>query len=379
MYLLKGDQMKSVSRAMVLTAPEKLELQTFALPQIGDEDGLLKVERVGVCGSDPSIYSGRPTRGPRPYPIILGHEIVGRVYRMGKGAQRRLNVKEGDRVVLEYAFGCGICEACISGHYTLCDRNYTYGSMISCTAPPHLFGGYSDFVYIHPRAMVHKIGDDISPEIGVLICAVMGNGIRWLRQIGNVSIGDAVVIVGPGLQGIAATAVAKESGAGPIIVAGLSRDINRLETARHFGADAVIDIETEDPVKVVAELTGGKMADILMDVSGNPAGAQLALSLAGKRATVVLPGLYKEPAVPLNLNHAVVNELKLLGVFSHDFRAVKPALRMVRENRYPFGELISHEFPLEDAEHALRFVAGKIPGETPLKVLLNPEKRKDAG
>ena len=216
-------------------------------------------------------------------------------------------------------------------------------------------------------------------KIAVIGAGVMGNGLRWLRKIGNVSIGDTVVIVGPGLQGIAATAVAKESGAGPIIVAGLSRDINRLEMARRFGADAVIDIEAEDPAKIVAELTGGKMADVLMDVSGNPVGANLALSLAGKKATVVLPGLYKEPAVPLNLNHAVVNELKLLGVFSHDFRAVKPALRMVRENRYPFDELISHEFPLEDAEHALRLVAGKIPGETSLKVLLNPEKRKDAG
>lgn len=370
--------MKSVSRAVVLTAPEKLELQTFALPQIGDEDGLLKVERVGVCGSDPSIYAGRPTRGPRPYPIILGHEIVGRIHRLGKDAQSRLKVKEGDRVVLEYAFGCGICDACLSGRYTLCDRNYTYGSMISCIDPPHLFGGYSEFVYIHPRAMVHKIGDDISPETGVLICAVFANGIRWLRQIGNVSIGDAVVIVGPGLQGIAATAVAKESGAGPIIVAGLSRDKNRLEMAGRFGADALINIEENDPVKAVAELTGGKMADILMDVSGSPAGAELVLSLAGKRATVVLPGLYKERTVPLNLNHAVVNELKLLGVFSHDFRAVKPALKMVRENRYPFDELISHEFCLEDAEHALQLVAGKLQGEPPLKVLLNPEKVKDA-
>lgn len=361
---------------MVLTSPEKLELQTFALPQIGDEEGLLKVERVGVCGSDPSIYSGRLTRGPRPYPIILGHEIVGRVCQLGKKAQRRLKVKEGDRVALEYAFGCGMCDACISGSYTLCDKNYTYGSMISCAEPPHLFGGYSEYVYIHPRAMVHKIDDDISAETAVLVCAVMGNGIRWLRQIGNVSIGDAVVIVGPGLQGIAATAVAKESGAAPIMVAGLSRDANRLETARRFGADAVIDIEAVDPVKAVAELTGGKMADVLMDVSGSPDGAGLALSLAGKKATIVLPGLYKTPTVSLNLNHAVVNELKLLGVFSHDFRAVKPALKMVRESRYPFGELISHEFNLEDAEQALRLVAGKVPGVSPLKVLLNPEKKK---
>jgi alcohol dehydrogenase len=357
---------------MVLTGPQQLELQRFRLPEIGADDGLLALECVGVCGSDPGIYDGRPTRGSRPYPIILGHEIVGRVHKMGKAAQTRHGVAEGDRVVLEYAFGCGQCDSCLSGSYTLCDRNYTYGSMITCQDPPHLYGGYSDFVYIHPRAMVHKIGVDIPPEVGVLICAVIGNGIRWLQQIGGVSIGDTVVIVGPGLQGIAATAVAKEAGAGCIIVAGLARDKFRLETARRFGADRVIDIEATEPVEVVAQLTEGKMADVVMDVSGSPAGADLALSLAGKRSTVVLPGIYKESRVTLNLNRAVVNEIRLVGVFSHDFRAVRAAIRLVRQKRYPFEELISHRFKLEEAEQALRLVAGKIPGETPLKVILTP-------
>ncbi len=124
--------------------------------------------------------------------------------KMGDGACRRLGVQQGDRVVIEYAFGCGRCDSCVSGHYTLCEMNYTYGSMISCERPPHLFGGYSEFVYIHPNAMVHKIGDEISPEIGVLICAVLGNGIRWLNHIGGVSIGHTVAIVGPGQQGLAA-------------------------------------------------------------------------------------------------------------------------------------------------------------------------------
>ncbi len=364
--------MKPVSRAMVLTAPRTLELKTFELPATGDHDGLLKVERVGVCGSDPSIFAGRLTRGPRPYPIILGHEIVGRIYRLGSAAQDRLKIEEGDRVVLEYAFGCGVCDFCLAGHYTLCERNYTYGSMISCSEPPHLFGGYSDFTYIHPRAMVHKIGDDISPETGVLICAVLGNGIRWLRQIGGVSIGNTVAIVGPGLQGIAATAVAKTAGAGPIMVAGLGRDRKRLETARRFGADMVVDIDEQDPVAAVAEMTAGRMADVVMDVSGNPAGAALALSLAGKKAALVLPGLYKENSIALDLNRAVVNEIRLLGAFSHDFQAVRAAIGMIRDRRFPFEDLITHRFALADARQALDLVAGKTGQEPPLKVLIDP-------
>lgn len=364
--------MTSLSRAVVLIAPGKIEMQTFELPAVGDRDGLVKVERVGVCGSDPAIFAGRLTRGPRPYPIILGHEIVGRIHRIGNAARTRLGVVEGDRVVLEYAFGCGACEYCLSGHYTLCEKNYTYGSMISCRQAPHLFGGYSDFVYLHPRAMVHKIGNEIPAETGVLICAVLGNAIRWLRQIGEVAVGDAVVIVGPGLQGLAAAAVAKTCGAGPIIVAGLSRDRKRLEMALRFGADAVIDIEKKDPLAVVRQMTRGRMAAVAMDVSGSPAGAALALSLAGKKAAVVLPGLYKESSVALNLNRAVVNEMRLLGAFSHDFKAVGAAIHMIRDSRFPFSELISHRFPLTGARAALDLVSGSSGGEMPLKVLIDP-------
>jgi alcohol dehydrogenase len=359
---------------MVLTGPKQLAMQTFPLPKVGEEDGLLEVELVGVCGSDPGIYEGRLSRGPRPFPIILGHEIVGRIAAMGSAGRQRHGVRVGDRVVLEYAFSCGACEPCVAGHYTICKKNYTYGSMISCQDPPHLFGGYSDYVYVHPRAMVHKIGEDISPEVGVLICAVLGNGVRWLRQIGGVSIGDAVVIVGPGPQGLAGVIVAKESGAAPIIVVGLSRDRTRLQTAKRFGADRTIDAEQEDPVGAVAELTGGKMANVVMDVTGNPAGAATALSLAGRRATVVLPGVYKGKPASLDLDRAVFHEIKLVGVFSHDFRAVQPAIKIARAGRYPLQDLITHRLPLEAAEYALRLVAGHE-HEMPLKVVLDPKRK----
>jgi alcohol dehydrogenase len=348
-------------------------MRTFDLPEIKADDGLVEVELAGVCGSDPGIYEGRTTRGARPYPIILGHEIVGRVAKMGREAKKRFGLVEGDRVVIEYAFGCGLCDPCISGNYTLCENINSYGSMTSCKNPPHLFGGYSDYVYIHPRAMVHKVGNEISPEVAVLICAVLGNGVRWMRQIGGVSIGDTAVVIGPGPQGLAGVAVAKESGANPIIVVGLSRDRGRLEISKRFGADWTINADEQNPVEVVSEITRGKMANIVMDVSGNPLGAELSLSLAGKRATVVFPGIYKGEKASLNLDHAVFNEIKIMGVFSHDLRAVQPAIKMARQQRFPFEELITHHFPLDEAERALRLVAGEE-GELPLKVVLDPKK-----
>lgn len=361
------------TRAMVLTGPGNLELREFVLPETGEDDGLLKLELIGVCGSDPGIYKGKTRGAPRPFPIILGHEIVGRIERMGSRAKKRHGVAEGDRVIIEYAFGCGQCKACLAGSYTLCEKRYSYGSMISCKEPPHLFGAYADYLYIHPRAMVHKIGDGVSPETGVLICAVLGNAVRWLRTMGNVSIGQSVAILGPGPQGLAGVVAAKESGAGPIFVVGLSKDRDRLQMARRLGADVIIDGEKEDPVKVIAHHTKGAMAALTMDVTGHPRGASLALSLAGTGATVILPGLYgSNTEVPLLLDRAVLKELTLKGVFSHDAPAVEAAIKLARRNKYPLVEMISHRFPLEKAEEAVNLVGGSIQGETPLKVVLDP-------
>lgn len=364
--------MKNKCRAMVLTGPRQLSMQHFALPKIGEEDGLLQVELVGVCGSDPAIYEGQTTRGPRPYPLIMGHEIVGRIVAVGAQAQKRWGVKEGDRAVIEYAFGCGQCRFCLSGSYNLCTEGYAYGSTISCQHPPHLFGGYSEYVYLHPRAMVHKIDEEISPEVGVLICAVLGNAVRWIREVGGVSFGDPVVIIGPGQQGLAGVLIAKEAGANPVILLGLARDKARFQMAQRLGADRVINIEEEDPQKIIHELTKGEMAKVIMDVSGHPAGAELAIALAGKKSTLVMPGLYKGKKAALDLDQIVRREIKIYGVLSHDFRAVKGAIQLARRQNYPFAEFITHRFPLAEAEKAIALVAGEIKGEEPIKVVLDP-------
>ncbi len=360
-------------RSMVATGPERMEMRIFDLPAIGAEDGLLQVELAGVCGSDPAIFRGKPTFGPRPFPLIMGHEIVGRVVEMGQAARRRHGVEIGDRVVVEYAIGCGVCQACREGAYTICDQHLTYGSMISCQEPPHLFGAYGEYLYIHPNAKVHYVGEDISPELGVLICAVIGNGVRWMRQIGGVSIGDTVVIVGPGQQGMAGVAAAKESGAGPIFVVGLGRDRERLEMAKRFGADEVIVADEVDPVEALSQATKGKLANVVMDVTGHVSGAELALPLTGRRGTLIMPGLYKWQKASLLLDIAVTREIRMQGVYSQDSASVRPAIKMARSRRYPFEELITHRFGLEQAEHAVRLVGGEIKGEVPLKVVLDPK------
>ncbi|MCB2226777.1 MAG: alcohol dehydrogenase catalytic domain-containing protein [Desulfarculaceae bacterium] len=361
------------SKAMVVTEPGHLEMQSFPLPELGPDDGLLKMELIGVCGSDPGIFKGKATRATRPYPIILGHEIVGRIEAAGEEFLARRGMELGERVTVEYAFGCGKCAPCRAGRYTLCDELKYYGTMVTCAEPPHLYGAYSQYLYLPPRAMVHRVGEDTTPEDAVLISAILGNAVRWLTRIGGLKGGQSVAIVGPGQQGLAATMVARACGAGPIMVLGLERDAERLEMAKRLGADVAIMSDREDPVAAVAQATHGEMAEVVMDVSGHASGAPLALDLCGLGATLVLPGLYgMTTAIPLVLDKVVQKELKVLGAYSQDFESVEAAIKLAKRHKLPLAELISHRFPLAQAEQAVRLVGGEVPGEVPMKVVLDP-------
>ena len=221
--------------------------------------------------------------------------------------------------------------------------------------------------------MIHKVREDLSPAVGVLICAVLGNAIRWLRMIGGVSFGDTVVIEGPGQQGLAGVIIAKEAGAGKVIVTGMRKDRTRFDLAKCFGADETINVEQTNPVEAIMEMTYGRMADIVMDVTGNPKGASTAVDLVKKKGTVILPGLYgMDKEIPLFLDKVVYKEARLQGVFSHDFRSVIPALRLAESGKYPLEKMVTHRFPLEEAERAVKVAGGEIEREDPIKVVITP-------
>jgi alcohol dehydrogenase len=361
------------TQSMVVETPGKMSLREFDLPEVGDDDGLLKIEMAGVCGSDPGMFKGKPSSLPIQYPLILGHEIVGRIAEIGEKAAGIHKVQKGDRVILETAFGCGHCYPCLTGNYVQCESSLLYGHTISCQNPPHLWGAYGEYLYIAPRAMVHKISDHLPAEAAVLICAVLGNAIRWLRTLGGVSLGNTVVIEGPGLQGLAGVIVARESGAAEIIVTGLSQDRRRFELAREFGATHCVDVQNQDPLEAVREITRGAMADVVMDVTGRPEGALNALDLVRKRGTVVMPGIYGAgKTVPLILDKIVFKEIKIQGVLSQNVQSVLPAIKLAESGKYPLPKMVTHRFPLKEAERAVRLVGGEAPEEEPIKVVIVP-------
>lgn len=359
--------MMSTERSAVLVGPRRITMQEFPVPEAGEDDGVLEVEVAGVCGSDVFHYNGSNA------PIIMGHEIVGRVSDIGPTAQQAWGIRAGDRVVVETTFGCGRCERCRMGKYRVCNVSRGYGGAIKSDEAPHLWGGYGQYMYLPPTARVHRISEELPGDVAVLVCAVLGNGVRWLRTIGGVTIGDTAVVVGPGPQGLAATVAASASGAKDIVVVGLSRDEARLSMARRLGATRVIAADREEPRAVVAELTDGAMANVVIDVTNTADSPPLALDLVGTAGTLVLGGGAGQQPSPLMTDRITGEEITIRGVNTHDSPAVKQALSIAESGRYPLDEVVSHRFAVEEAERAIQTVAGEIPAEGFIKAVLYPD------
>ncbi|MDP2728669.1 MAG: alcohol dehydrogenase catalytic domain-containing protein [Dehalococcoidia bacterium] len=354
----------------VLEKPGSIVVREFDVPEVGPEEGLLKVEMVGVCGTDPKYYHGKL---PVPYPIILGHEILGRIAEIGEVAAKRYGVAKGDRVVVESSTTCGHCRYCLIGSYRLCENKRSYGINVTSTTPPHLWGAYGEYMHLTPGSIIHRISETVPAEAAVLINAVIANGIQWVRNLGGASIGQAVVIQGLGPQGLAMTLAAKESGAYPIIVTGLSADQDRFELAQEFGADHYINVQEEDVVARVREITKGQMADIAVDVTGSSDAILKSLDMVRKQGTLVCAGLTGTGTVtPLPMDRIVLNEIRVQGVFSKGVDAVASAVKLVESRRYPLESMVTHKFPLKEAEQAVQAVGGEVPGVRPIKAVLIP-------
>ena len=352
--------MPDKSPAAVMVANEKLEVQEFAVPEIGADDGLLRMECVGVCGSDWGFYQGHGERIGARFPFILGHENIGIIEAVGKEASRRWNVREGDRVAIEEPIPCGRCRYCLGGRYLRCDENRRYGSHVQTTVPPALWGGCSHYMYLHPNALVYKVPEGVSPAEASLYLPI-ANGLRWMQQIAGAGSGDTVVIQGPGQQGLGCVIAAKQAGADCIIVSGVARDASRLEIARKLGADHTVVVEQEDLAAKVAQVTEGKMADIVVDASdGATEPVSIAPMLLKKcGGKIILAGAKHKPVPAFPSDEILFREITVIGVRGHDFRSIEPALRLIAARKFPLHLLSTHHFSLQCTEEAVLTVGGR--------------------
>jgi threonine dehydrogenase-like Zn-dependent dehydrogenase len=361
------------TRAVVQTGPKQLEMRELPIPEIDDDSALLRVEACGICGSDAEQYDGLL---PVPYPLIPGHEPLGVIAAIGDGAARRWGVDVGDRVAVEVMMPCGHCAECRGGRYQLC-RGSGGGlsgyAFIPLSRPPGLWGAYADYMYLHPRSIVHPVRADLPAQLAVLFNP-LGAGFRWAVELPQTGPGDTVMILGPGQRGLASVVAARAAGADTIIVSGLSRDALKLKLAVEFGADHVIDVETEDARRRVKELTGGRGVDVVVEVSSyatQPVAEALHYVAAGGR--VVLAGVKGFKNVPDFVSDLiVVKEITVRGAFGVTSRAYRSAIRLIESGRVPLERMHTHDFPLEQAELAIQTLAGTAPGKASIHSCLLP-------
>jgi alcohol dehydrogenase len=357
------------TKVAVLVEARRVEIDDYAIPDIGDDDALVRVERAGLCGTDYKLYSGEVGRA---YPIIPGHEILGRIERIGPEMARREGLAEGDRVVVEASIPCGSCDFCTEGLYRMCAKGRYYGFTQS-SAPPHLWGAFAEVMYVAPGSLITRVSEATDPAAAIVASSCLGNGIRWMRTVGGAEIQTPVVIQGVGAQGLSAVIAARESGASPIIVTGVAADATRFALARELGADVCIDVQAEDVVGAVREATGGEMAATVLDVTGNPEAIATSVMLVRPLGTIVCASSVADnkPSAIVT-NELVKKEVRFQGVWTHGQESTRQALRLAETGKYPLEKFISHEFSLDDAEKAMRSIGRELPDVDPIKVAIAP-------
>lgn len=362
--------MAETSFASVNVGPGQFEVREFPIPdEIPDDAALLKIEACGICGSDLSGLVGRHGGGEGGDVFargdhIMGHENLGIIAKLGKKAAEKWKVKEGDRICLEEYVPCGACEYCRSDDYRFCGTRggeIRYGG-----APvglwPSLWGGYSQYLYVHPNAIVHKMPSNIPPTHAAAFLP-FSNGVEWAYEYPDLRIGESIWIQGPGQQGLAGVIAAKAAGASCIIVSGLGRDKRRLEVAKLLGADYTIDVDDEpDPVARIYDYTGGEGVNVVVNVTGGGRGCvDQAVKAAHKRkCNIVLAAPGHEE---LDLGSLPRKKITLIRANGHSYRSVELAIQFIASGKLPMDQIATHAFPLSKAKEALETLAGIRPDD----------------
>ena len=333
------------------------------MPDIPDDGALLKIEVAGVCGTDVKMYASPPFADP----VIMGHENVGLIARAGRRFTELQGVAEGDRVFVEHYVPCRRCEWCRLAEYRHCEatdwrtnpaaRRYGY---TSAENPYHLWGGFAQYMYLPWNAVLHEVPPGVSPELAGL-ATPMSNGIEWALIACGVGRGSTVLVQGPGQQGLSQTVACKQVGASLVIVTGTTRDGARLEMAKRLGADEVLNVEADDPLARIRELTSGKGVDVVLDCTAGAGVAPVLLGIAAlkrREGTLLVQGeLAAFPDFPLKT--IAEKAITIKSARGHSYRACELALEQLASKRFPLDELTTHRFGLADTDRAIRAVAGE--------------------
>jgi threonine dehydrogenase-like Zn-dependent dehydrogenase len=351
-------------KAWVLGDPDQLLLLEKPVPAPARAEVLVRIDAVAICATDLEIiHSGSPAsiEGGLPFNknFTPGHEYMGTVAALGPDVDE---FKIGERISVEIHAGCGQCKRCRQGMYTSC-LNYGKPEKGHRANGFTTDGGFAEYAVNHINTLA-RVPDTMSDAEATLVVTA-GTSMYGLTELGGLVAGESVVVIGPGPIGLLAVAVAKALGASPVILTGTRN--KRLSIGREFGADRVVNINDEDAVEVVRQLTGGIGADYVVECAGTEATINQAIHMTNRGGKICLAAFPHDP-VTMDLAHLVKNNIYAYGIRGEGRSATRRAMALMAEKRFDATKIHTHTFPLADLPTALRYARERI--EDAIKVVV---------
>ncbi len=324
-------------KAMVTTGIQKMEMREIPKPVPKEGQVLVKIEYCGICGSDVHFYKdGRIGDHILKDDIVLGHEVAGIVTELGEGVTQ---LKVGDRVALEPGIACGKCIFCKTGYYNLCSEMVFF-------ADPPVPGALQEYA-AHPADLCFKLPDNVSTMEGALV-EPLSVGLH-AAGIGDVKLGQNVIILGTGCIGLVTLLACKARGAAQIAVVDLYD--KRLTFAKRLGATHVINAKKCNVVEKIKEIFDGQGADVVFETAGSIVTIAQTPFLAKRGGTVVLVGQASESEVSYNFSEVMIKELTVKSVFRYR-NSYPVAIAALSTGAIDVKQIVTHEFAFKDSRDA---------------------------
>ena len=343
-------------QAWVLGDPDQLSLRDKPVPVPARAEVLVRIDAVAICATDLEIiHSGSPAsiQGGLPFNknFTPGHEYMGTVAALGPDVDE---FKIGERISVEIHAGCGQCKRCRQGMYTSC-LNYGKPEKGHRANGFTTDGGFAEYAINHINTLA-RVPDTMSDAEATLVVTA-GTSMYGLTELGGLVAGESVVVIGPGPIGLLAVAVAKALGAIPVILTGTRN--RRLSIGKELGADRTININDEDAVEVVKQLTGGIGADYVVECAGTETTINQAIHMTNRGGKICLAAFPHDP-VTMDLAHLVKNNIYAYGIRGEGRSATHRAMTLMAEKRFDATKIHTHSFPLADLPTALRYARERV-------------------
>jgi L-iditol 2-dehydrogenase len=355
---------KTSRAACVVSFGKPLEIREVPVPDSLEAGAILvKIEVASICGSDVHLWQGELATRIQ-LPVILGHEMMGRVAALGPGVTHDSvgqPLAVGDRIVWTHG-SCGQCYMCTVTHEpTLCPNRRMY-MFTTCERPPYLLGGFAEYCYVLPTSGRVKVPDGVTSELASAASCALRTVVHGFDRLGRIEDRETVVVQGAGPLGLFSAAMALRAGAQRVIV--LGAPAHRLAVAKRWGASDTIDIdEMPDPRgrrRLIREWTDGRGADIVIEVSGGASAFPEGIDIARRGGRYLVIGQVGDHQVSIAPRLVVEKQLTVIGVMSGNTEHYYKALQFLDHNRDRFGfaETLSNRYRLEQINDALEAMKG---------------------